>query len=85
VPAPPAGQQLDYGKVNVQFTAGGATSEILFVGDEASCDPTNGGWHFDNPAAPSSIVLCPSTCGVVETQIQAELGIGLGCAPRTPS
>jgi hypothetical protein len=84
IPAPPEGQILDFGKVNVQFSASGATSEILFVGDPSRCDPSNGGWHFDNGSAPSSIVLCPATCGVVETQVSAELGIGLGCAPRVP-
>jgi hypothetical protein len=83
IPNPPDGEVLDYNKVNVTFSVAGSSSDIYFVDDPAMCDPQNGGWHYDTQGgAPSSIVLCPATCAVVETQLDAQIDIGLGCTTK---
>jgi len=80
-PLPPA-PGLDPRRVNVQYTPTGSAKEMLFyVGDASRCDAARGGWHFDNPAAPSGILLCPATCDRVRAS-GGRLEILIGCAPN---
>ena len=82
IPDPPEGQNLDFGRVNValQATAGGPVETIPNVpGGAAACGP-GGGWHYDDPGAPTQIVLCPATCDLVQANGQAVITIKLGCA-----
>ena len=82
IPQPSSGETLDFGQVNVQFTADGKKTTVPYVGSAAGC--TTGGWHYDvDPAdgTPTKIVACPTTC----TQFQgstngSSVGIALGCA-----
>jgi hypothetical protein len=32
------------------------------VRERASCHPTQGGWYFDDPAAPKRLVACEQSC-----------------------
>jgi hypothetical protein len=59
LPAPEGGT-LDPALVNVQI--GSPPEPVFNVADAAACDPTAGGWYYDDPAAPGMIVLCPATC-----------------------
>jgi Mg-chelatase subunit ChlD len=56
---------VDPNKVNVRYTPTGSTDETLveqtFNGDPANCG-SEGGWYYDNPAAPTTITLCDATC-----------------------
>lgn len=81
IPQPAMGM-LDYDKVNVQYTpgGGGAPQVIPNVPDAASCDPVTGGWYYDNPMAPTKIILCDQTCGPVEVDPSGKIDILLGCA-----
>ena len=68
--------------VNVLYTAGGGVQTLVGqVPDSASCGP-EGGWYYDNPDAPKTISLCPSTCGAVQADLQARLDVLLGCATQ---
>ncbi len=84
IPTPPAGQTLDYGKVNVEHTPMGSATPttIYYVGDASKCDPTTGGWYYDvDPASggtPTKIQICPATCAVFDAGGQIQ--IALGCA-----
>ncbi|WP_437954838.1 hypothetical protein WME76_25105 [Sorangium sp. So ce119] len=88
VPAPSAGQTLDYGTLNVQHTRpdGNDPSTIFYVADEASCDAAAGGWYYDvDPAtggAPTKIVMCPATCTQFREGGQVELRVG--CKTEVP-
>lgn len=65
--------------VNVDYTPGGGVSGILGqVASAAACGP-NGGWYYDNPAAPAKITLCPATCSTVQADAVAKIDIILGC------
>jgi hypothetical protein len=61
------GSQMDVDptKVNVRYTPTGSTDDTLveqtFNGDPANCG-SEGGWYYDNPAAPTTIKLCDATC-----------------------
>jgi hypothetical protein len=82
VPAPPPGETLDYGKVNVEHTPTGASmpSTIFYVSDAAGCDATTGGWYYDvDPAqggAPTKILMCPATCTLFDQGGQIDIRIG---------
>lgn len=77
LPAPPAGQTLDVNAVNVNYTPGGGALATLKY--SAGCtDP--GGWHYDNPASPSQIVMCPTICDTVTKDTAGgQIGIIFGC------
>lgn len=71
-------EAIDYDLVNVQFTPGGQASQALpYVGDEAGC--AGGGWYYDNPSAPTTIVMCDATCNALQSFESAELEIVYGC------
>jgi hypothetical protein len=59
------GKMVDPSRVNVQYTPMGSTMPTLVAqttdGSATTCGP-DGGWHYDNPAAPTAIKLCPTTC-----------------------
>lgn len=83
IPTPPAGETLDYGKVNVEHTPVGSSTPntIYYVGSVDKCDAVTGGWYYDvDPATggtPTKIEICPVTC----TNFDAgQINIALGCA-----
>ncbi len=72
------GMAVDPTKVNVNLTPSGGMAEVIGqTPDAASC--ANGGWYYDNPAAPTRIVLCPSTCMRAQADGSAKLDVILGC------
>lgn len=80
IPQPAMGM-LDYDKVNVQYTPGGGSPQVILnVPDAASCDPMTGGWYYDNNAAPTKIILCATTCGPIQLDPAGKIDILLGCA-----
>jgi hypothetical protein len=79
------GQTEDPNKINVNYTpGGGGTTETLGqVADASQC--ANGGWYYDNPSAPTTITLCPSTCTAIQADKNAKIDVLIGCATqRTP-
>jgi hypothetical protein len=86
LPKPPANQMLDPTKVNVQYTPPGAAMPTTILGVTMNtCDPANGGWYYDNPAAPTKINLCPATCMAVSQQTGGKISVSLGCATKHPA
>ena len=84
IPAPPAGQNLDPNKVNVDFVNQDAgTSETVFhVNDASACDAKLGGWYYDNNAAPKSIKACPTTCNKITAVTKGKVDVVFGCATQ---
>jgi von Willebrand factor type A domain len=65
MPKPSDGRQVDVNKVSVEVARDGAPpAGITYSADCA--DPA--GWHFDNLAAPTQVVLCKSSCDLVRSQ-----------------
>src|SRR6185436_7704197 len=78
VPTPTSGEP-DFEKVNVQYTPTGGSSEI--VGQVPNVDgcTTDGGWYYDDPANPTTILLCPATCDVAKADPTGKIDVLLGC------
>jgi hypothetical protein len=81
VPAPEAGSKLDYFQVNVAYKEGANTTSLFYVGSPDRCDPTVGGWYYDDQkgVAPNKIIVCPQTCTAFQNA-KGSVEIQLGCA-----
>ncbi len=73
------GQKVDPTKVNVTYTdQNGVDHALDQVPGAAACVPS--AWYYDDPAAPTKILLCPDTCQAVRAQASGKIHIVLGCA-----
>jgi hypothetical protein len=72
------GQEFDVNQVNVWITPGGGTANAIPQVDDCG---QGAGWYYapPSPAAPETIVLCPSVCDGVKADFQASVDIVLGC------
>ncbi|XXT17635.1 vWA domain-containing protein [Sorangium sp. So ce429] len=75
VPAQVAGGQVAFNDVNVLFGLDGAPQDIL--PQRPGCDGP--GWRYDDPNAPTALVLCPDTCNAARNAAAAKIQILLGC------
>jgi hypothetical protein len=65
IPSETAQGPVDPTRVNVSLTPKGGSMRVpvpMTQGGLPSNCGTNGGWYYDDPAAPKSIKLCDSTC-----------------------
>lgn len=80
IPTPTTGDP-NYGEVNVVYQPmGGGAQTFPNVPDLASCPANGNGWYYDNPAAPTQIILCPASCTLVEGDMTGEVDVTLGCS-----
>lgn len=83
MPAPPVGETLDPGKVNVSFhDAADDEHDIGWVASAADCSTVTAGWYYDDPANPMSMHLCPQTCDWVRAESTGRIEISLGCETK---
>jgi hypothetical protein len=80
IPTPVSGDP-NFDEVNVVYQPGGGGPAETFpnVMNQASCPASGNGWYYNNPAAPTQIILCPSTCTAVEGDMTGEVDVTLGC------
>jgi hypothetical protein len=80
-PAPSATMQVNFDEVQVTYTAGDmSVEEVPRIYDlEACARNPNGGWYYDDPAAPTQILVCPCTCARFEA---GRVDVAVGCKPR---
>jgi hypothetical protein len=76
IPKPPGGRTFDKEKVAVRYTSGAGDERVLVYDPDCSADDT---WHYDDPAAPTEIVLCDAACGSVQADPGAELEVEFAC------
>jgi hypothetical protein len=83
IPAPTE-TDFDPTKVNVTYYPGGVGEgqPIPQVANEQSCG-AGPGWYFDNPQTPTRIILCPSSCQLVESDLEPKVSIQFGCPTQT--
>jgi Mg-chelatase subunit ChlD len=68
-----------YDLVNVAYAAAGqALVPIAKVTGASTCG-ISGGWHYDDPNAPTSIVMCPTTCEQLQNSDGTQVEIVYGC------
>jgi hypothetical protein len=75
IPSPSGGAKIDYSEVNVELTSGGKETELMYSADCSNTD----GWHYDNPSAPTSIILCSGACTEAEDAASGSMDIVFGC------
>lgn len=76
----PAGEELDYGRVNVTLTQGETVTTIPQIGTGGTCSSSQLAWYYDIPSAPTKIHLCESACNEVSAAGDgAELNVVAGC------
>lgn len=80
IPPPPNGHTLDPGLVNVRYLAGGVApgTTLPRVNTAADCG-ASGGWYYDDNAAPTKILLCPTSCTNVQNDAAANVNVEFGC------
>jgi hypothetical protein len=77
IPPTPGGSAFDPTKVNISMQLDGETS---MLGYDQDCEAA--GWRYNDADAPTSIVLCPATCDVVQENATAKLDVAFGCDTR---
>lgn len=73
---------LDPASVAIDFTPGknDPTNRFHRVENEAACGATTGGFYYDDPKAPTRIILCHASCEAVRNGTgDAKLDVVLGC------
>jgi hypothetical protein len=85
IPTPRNGETLDPNLVNVVFTPKTGTGGTIFykVNDASACDPTLGGWYYDDNSNPTRILLCDSSCNSIKAT-DGNLDIVLHCPSQAP-
>ncbi|MFI5309291.1 MAG: hypothetical protein ACHQ53_18185 [Polyangiales bacterium] len=68
-------------RINLELDDHGAISTLPRVSSAMQCDATLGGWFYDDPKAPTTIVLCDATCAKVTGG--AGVSIAFGCPTTT--
>ncbi len=76
IPAPPSGGELDPSKVNVALVSGPDETLLPRVNDAAACG-ADGGWYYDNPAMPTKVILCKSSCDAAQATIGPDKAGGI--------
>lgn len=78
IPPPPDGYTFDPQKANVTYTSGTSSSALAYDDQCTSLDA----WRYDDPTAPTRMVLCDSTCATVQSDPDAVLHVEFGCERR---
>ena len=74
-PETPEGYGVSLEFIDVQFQGLSGLEQINQVANAAACG-NEGGWYVDNPSAPSTLYLCPDSCGSVVGTLEIVFGCG---------
>lgn len=77
IPAPPDGSVFDKQRVAVTYGSGTAKTPLAYDADCAA----NNAWHYDNPAQPTRIELCPASCAAIQADPAGSLQVEFTCQP----
>ncbi len=77
---PNPGGPLVPAEVNLSYTPGGTGTpqDVLQVSGSGACG-ANSGWTFDDPSAPTMIMLCPTTCNTIKQDLSPLVEVLFGC------
>lgn len=82
IPDPTDGDNIDPNEVNVKLIIGGQARDMGYVDDPAKCGLVTDGWHYDDPANPTRVILCPDACTEVQGAIDAKINLEFECERR---
>jgi hypothetical protein len=81
IPDPSTGR-IDPGQVNVELTSDSGKVTFPKVTAAAACVAGETGWYYDNDAAPTQVIMCPSACETLKAG-NAKIDIVFGCKTVT--
>jgi hypothetical protein len=81
IPEPSVGR-IDPGQVNVELTNGAGKVTFPKVTAASSCVAGETGWYYDDDAAPTQVIMCPSACDTLKAG-NAKIDIVFGCKTVT--
>ena len=82
----PSSAESDPTKLAVTITPKGAAAQTLTqVTDVSKCGTIANAWYYDNAAAPTKIILCPSTCTAANATADTKVEALVGCKAAPPS
>ncbi|HIG18447.1 MAG TPA: hypothetical protein EYQ31_14845 [Candidatus Handelsmanbacteria bacterium] len=61
----------------------GSATERFYRVDSAEDCAASGGWHYDDNAYPTQILLCDASCDTVDGDFEGALDIWFGCSTQT--
>src|SRR5690606_2296086 len=64
--------------MRIEYTSDSDVIRVPRVAGAADCTD-DGGWYLDDPANPTTITLCPSTCNTVQGDVTAKVDVAVGC------
>jgi hypothetical protein len=79
IPLPPSGSVFVPEQVNVIYGSSDTGDTRLSYDPECA---TPDSWRYDDPASPSTIVLCGEACGRAQRDASARLTVEFGCERR---
>ena len=82
IPAPPEGETIDYGRINVDYqeTPWVDAEPIYHIPGGLNDCGEEGGWYYDTHDPPQQVKLCPATCDEVTVNPEAIIKVKFGCA-----
>jgi len=85
IPEPMGDEVIDFNDVHVDFNDGmGELLSISQVADHEACKDAVDGWHFNDPNAPTKLMVCPQTCTKIQLAPKGSMSIKFGCNPLEP-
>jgi hypothetical protein len=78
---------VNFSQATVSYTPGngGVAVSLAWVSGASACDPSSGGWYYDDVTAPTLVRLCDASCTQVTGDPNARIDVRLSCsAPGTP-
>jgi hypothetical protein len=82
LPTAPGGLALAYDKVNITYASPSCEATYYNYVETVDVCAEEGGWYYDDPNAPESIKLCPTTCDQVSAP-GGKLVFTVGCETRS--
>jgi hypothetical protein len=79
LPMAVAPQRADFGKINVILVNTGHPATVFVRVTSAAACGDQRAWYFDEPVAPTKIVLCRAACMYAASDPDSTLQIVLGC------
>ncbi|MBX7192435.1 MAG: hypothetical protein K1X94_10265 [Sandaracinaceae bacterium] len=82
IPTPPDGMFFIADRVNVRIRGRDGNTDVGRVIGVGACNPTTGGWYYDDESSPMTINLCPVSCDLARDQVRSAaegVDVSFGC------
>lgn len=74
----PDNDDFDPTQVNMRWVSNGMTQVIGHVDTMADCEEADG-WYYDDNDDPTTVIACPSTCDLLQTDPDGRVDLLFGC------